>query len=288
MPRSVSGAFTELLGRLELTSEQSQTAATRAKALKDFFETNFTMASRAFMIGSYRRGTLIRPERDIDLLAPLDYPTYKAQYDDDSRAFLYFVRDRLNDRYATTRVSSRQVAIVLDFNVIRADVVPAFSRKGGGYFIPNGRKGWTATNPEYHARLIGDRDSELNGRLKPLIRLMKYWNIQNGGHLSSFHVELMMWRMWRRDGSVPAYSTAVMQSIDAMRSGLKSRLDDPWEGGGRIDQYLSSADRAMVGRMLNQDAKSSAQAEEYRKSDKIEKAFERWNTVFRKGFPAYG
>jgi hypothetical protein len=51
---------------------------------------------------------------------------------------------------------------------------------------------------------------------------------------------------------------------------------------------VPSADRAMVGRMLSQDAKSSAQAEQYRKSDKTEKAFERWNTVFRNGFPAYG
>ena len=44
----------------------------------------------------------------------------------------------------------------------------------------------------------------------------------------------------------------------------------------------------MVRRMLAQDAKPSAQAEEYRKSDKIEKAFEQWNTVFRNGFPACG
>jgi hypothetical protein len=73
---------------------------------------------------------------------------------------------------------------------------------------------------------------------------------------------------------------------DVMRSWLKSRLDDPWEGGGRIDVYLSSGDRAMVGRLLTEDTKSSAQAEEYRKSDKTEKAFERWNAVFPKGPPS--
>jgi hypothetical protein len=288
MPKTVSSGFTELLGRLELTPDQSDTASTRAAALKDFFDGNFTMAARAFTIGSYRRGTLIRPERDIDLLAPLDYTTYKDRYDQDSRSFLYFVRDRLNDRYAQTKVSARGVAVLLDFNVIRADVVPAFPRKGGGYFIPNGKKGWTATNPEYHARLIRDRDRELGERLKPLIRLMKFWSIQNGGHLRSFHVELMVWGMWKRDGAVPAYSTAVMQTIDAMRSWVKARLDDPWEDGGRIDEYLSAADRRTVGRMLDQDAKNSAQAEDYRKADRVEKAFERWNVVFGKGFPAYG
>jgi len=288
MASSVPGGFAELLRRLELTQDQSATASTRAKAFKDFFDVNFTMAEQAFTIGSYRRGTLIRPERDIDLLAPLHYSTYKERYDRDSRAFLYFVRNKLNDSYANTRVSSREVAVLLDFNIIRADLVPAFPRKGGGYFIPNGKKGWTATNPDYHADLIGNRDHDLDKRLKPLIRLMKFWNIQNDRHLRSFHVELMIWRMWQRDASIPAYSTAVMQSIDAMRSWVRSGFDDPWEEGGRIDKYLSSRDRTMVLRMLNQDAKSSAQAEDYRNEGKTEKAFERWNAVFRRGFPAYG
>jgi hypothetical protein len=288
MAKTVSGAFLELLGRLDLTADQAETASTRATALKDFFDRNFTMAERSFTIGSYRRGTLVRPERDIDLLAPLDYTTYKDRFDNDSRAFLYFVRDELNDRYALSKVSSRGVAVLLDFNVIRADVVPAFRRMGGGYFIPDGRKRWTATNPDFHTRIIRDRDRELGERLKPLIRLMKFWNIQNGGHLRSFHVELMVWTIWKRDGSIPTYSVAVMQTIDVMRSWLKTSFDDPWDGGGRIDAYLSSHDRAMVRRMLDQDAKSSAQAEEYRKAEKIEKAFDRWNSVFRRGFPAYG
>ena len=120
MPKTVSAGFVELLKRLQLTGEQADTASARATALKDFFDANLTMEERAFTIGSYRRGTLIRPERDIDLLAPLSYGTYKERYDDDSRAFLYFVRDKLNERYPQTKVSSRGVAVLLDFTVIRA------------------------------------------------------------------------------------------------------------------------------------------------------------------------
>ncbi|MGI8445840.1 MAG: hypothetical protein ACR2MP_01370 [Streptosporangiaceae bacterium] len=78
-----------------------------------------------------------------------------------------------------------------------------------------------------------------------------------------------------------------MQTIGAMPGWLRASFDDPWEGG-RIDDYLSSGTRAKVIRMLNQDAKASALAEDHRKAQKIEKAFERWNSVFCKGFPAYG
>ncbi len=289
MATTVSSGFTALLSRLDLTSDQSTTAAARSKGLKDFINNTFTMAEQAFTIGSYRRGTLIRPERDIDLFAPLDYQTYKGRYDNASRAFLYFIRDKLNDGYSKTKTSSREVAVLLDFSVIRADVVPAFNRKGGGYFIPNGKNGWQATNPPFHTRLINNRDNELENRLKPLIRLMKFWNISNGGHLRSFHVELMVWSMWREASSLPTMmSAAVAQSIDTMRSWLRSTFSDPWEGGGWIDSYLSSDDRAMVLRMLDNDAKASADAEDYRKAGKVEKAFERWSVVFRQEFPAFG
>ena len=288
MAKTVSAGFVELLNRLALTADQAATASTRATAVKDFLDATFTMRERAFTIGSYRRGTLIRPERDIDLLAPLSYATYKDRYDGDSRAFLYFVRDKFNERYAKTKVSARQVAVVLDFTVISTDVVPAFKRNGGGFFIPNGKKGWSATNPQYHTRLINDRDAALNNRLKPLIRLMKFWNIQNGGHLRSFHVELMILRMWQSVSSLPVYANAVMQSIGAMRGWLKSEFPDPWEGGGTIDGYLSSEARAKVIRMLDHDAKASAEAEDYRKAEKVEKAFERWAVIFHHEFPAYG
>jgi hypothetical protein len=288
MAKTVSAGFVELLGRLALTDQQEFTASTRATGIKDFLAANLTMAERALTIGSYRRGTLIRPERDIDILAPLSYSTYKSSYDNDSRGLLYYVRDKLKAGYSTTRVSSREVAILLDFTVIRADVVPAFKRSGGGYFIPNGKSGWQATNPDYHTRVISEADDALDNRLKPLIRLMKFWNHANGHHLRSFHVELMVWRMWKDLTSLPAYSHAVAQSLGAMSGWLRGAFPDPWDGGGPVDGYLSLDTRAMVRRMLDQDAKAASEAEDYRKAEKTEKAFERWGVVFRHEFPAYG
>ncbi len=288
MPTTVTGSFNELLRRLELTSDQASTAETRAKGLKDFFDANFKMAERAFTTGSYRRGTLIRPERDVDLLAPFSVPDYWGTYKDDSRAFLYLVRDKLNQGYAKTTVSSKQVAVVLDFTVIRAEIVPGFRRQGGGFLIPDGKKGWMATNPPYHANLIRDRDRELGGKLKPLIRLMKFWNIANSHHLHSFHVELMVWRMWRSASALPAYPNAVMQSLGAMDGWLAPGFEDPWAAGGKIDDYLNSDERAQVRRMLAEDYKAAQVAEELRKAGKEERAIEKWNSVFRREFPAYG
>jgi|GEM_PF-2085126 len=287
MAISVSGAFTDLLTRLRLTEPQSATAATRVTGIKAFLNDHFTMAEAPFTIGSYRRGTIIRPERDLDILAPFSYSHYKARYDNDSRALLYLLRDRLNDGYATTTVSARQVAVRLDFSVIRADVVPAFRRDGGGYFIPNGKNRWSATNPAYHTRLITDRNQALENMLTPLIRIIKFWNLQNGAHLTSFHTELMVWRMWREAKTLPTtYAKRVESTLVALPSWVRSEFHDPWEAGGRIDGYLSAEERARVVRMLDQDAKGAKSALELEAAGKLAKAFDAWNSIFRHGFPA--
>jgi tRNA nucleotidyltransferase (CCA-adding enzyme) len=96
------------------------------------------MAESAITVGSYARGSIIRIESDIDILAPLDYPTYKETYDNDSQAFLYMVRDSLNKKFGSTSVSSKKVAVKLDFSSITVDVVPCFRRDGGGFFMPDG------------------------------------------------------------------------------------------------------------------------------------------------------
>ena len=72
-----------------------------------------------------------------------------------------------------------------------------------------------------------------------------------------------------------------LRRIGAMSGWLRGAFPDPWDGGGPVDGYLSLDTRAMVRRMLDQDAKAASEAEDYRKAEKTEKAFERWGVVFR-------
>ena len=290
MARSVEAAFNELLDRQRLTSTQVGVADTRINALQDFFDKNFTMAERAFKTGSYARGTICSGQKDVDLMAPLYYPTYKDRYDNDSRAFLYYVRDQLNERYWATKVSARQVAVTLDFTSITADVVPCFQRsgQGGGFFMPDGTGGWMETNPKYHTQLIARGDTAYNGRLKPLIRLIKAWNLANGNHLRSFHVELLVYKMWDGNNIGTIQSQNVSSTLSVMAGWVNSSCEDPWNPSVRIDNYLSSQDRGRVIRMLQEDAVAAKKAEEYREAGKIEQAFERWNSIYRHTFPAFG
>lgn len=290
MATTVTGAFDILHGRQRLTDAQQNTATGRVSGITTFFRNNVEMNEPVFEIGSYDRKTICDRERDIDLMAvlsPYGPSRYWDKYQYDSRAFLYWVRGRLNDRYYVTKVSSRQVCVKLDFSQIVTDVTPCFPRTGGGYLMPDGSGGWMATNPPYHSRLMSDANRDHNWKLKPLLRLIKWWNIANGHHLRSFHVELMVERI-QRGSSIGSHPAEVAYTLKQFPGVVQQALYDPWSAGSRVDGYLTYETRQMVIRILESDAKAAAQAEEYRNAGKTQHAFERWGVVYRHTFPAYG
>ena len=167
--------------------------------------------------------------------------------------------------------------------------VPCFQRSGtgGGYFIPDGYGGWKDTNPKYHMHIIAEGDKAQNGRLKPLIRLIKAWNLANGNHLRSFHVELLVYKMWTKSiGN--NWPQVISSTLSVMAGWVRSNCEDPWDPTSNVDYYLSTSERDRVVRMLQEDTAAAAKAEEFRKVGKIQHAFERWGSIYRHTFPAYG
>lgn len=54
-----------------------------------------------------------------------------------------------------------------DDEIMSIDVVPAFDRAAGGYFIPNADAGtWLATNPKRHHELSIAKNAECDGKFR--------------------------------------------------------------------------------------------------------------------------
>ena len=62
--------------------------------------------------------------------------------------------------------------------------------------MPNGSVNWMSTNSPFHTTLMKDVNDQHEAKLRPLVKLMKFWNIANDHHLSSLYIELMTERMW--------------------------------------------------------------------------------------------
>ncbi len=291
MATTVPAAFTELQARLALTPNQRTVAAGRLTNLQAFFAANYTVATAPWAIGSYGRGTIVRPERDIDIMVALGVAEYWARYEGDSRVFLRWLRDGLNRRYPNTKVGVRGITVHLALGEdLEVDLVGGFHRKGGGFLIPNGSGGWQATNPPFHDRLMTDANVRTRSALKPLVRTMKAWNIMgNGGRLHSFHLEMIVERVWHKATALPALPVAVAATLKTGAGWLRAPHPDPWKPSGqKLDSYLSTTTRAAVARTMDEDAVRAQAALDYVAAGQTAKAFDRWDVVFGRQFPAYG
>jgi hypothetical protein len=173
---------------------------------------------------------------------------------------------------------------------LEVDLVPGFYRTGDGFLIPNGAGGWQATNPPFHDQLMTDANVRLGGQLKPLVRVMKAWNITgNGGYLRSFHLEMMVQQMWRSATALPTLPEAVSKTLMAGGGWVRATHPDPWTGSGQnLDAYLSADRRAAAAKNMDDDAARAQAALHQASTGQTAQAFDRWDIVFGRHFPAYG
>ncbi len=289
MATTIPSAFDELLSNLRLTATEQNIAAGRVRNIQEVFPQKYVCAKPPWTIGSYGRETIIRWSRDIDLMVALS-DAYWARSKDDSRSFLYGIRNVLNAAYGETEVSTKQVAVRMKLgDGLQVDLVPTFEAISGGFYIPNGSGGWQLTNPPYHDALVTVANGRTNFGLKPIVRLMKAWNYANGRHLRSFHLEMIVERIWQNATILTPTPAMVAETLRCASDWVRSSFLDPWTSSGQmIDSYLSAAERDLAARMLDSDAADAKRALDFATQGEIAKAFERWNVVFRRQFPAYG
>jgi hypothetical protein len=109
------------------------------------------------------------------------------------QTYLDRLRRFVNTYYARSDIAQSYPTIMLRLNHIKFDLVPAI----GGYFtgayrIPGpstGYSAWIDTNPnDFNARLT-QANRQHKSLIKPLVRLMKYWNAYNGYIFESYALE---------------------------------------------------------------------------------------------------
>lgn len=291
MATTVTSAFDQLLADLRLTDRQRDIAAGRMSHLRTFFAKNYVLAKAPWAIGSYGRETIIRWERDIDVMVALSANDYWTRYQANSSTFLRWLRDSLNMAYPGSEVGTRQIAIRMFLgDDLHVDLVPGFYRTGGGFWVPDGSGGWQATNPPYHDELMTNANVRLGSHLEPLVRVMKAWNTAgNGGRLRSFHLEMIVERVWQSATSLSPMPSTVAETLRCAAGWVRSSFLDPWSGSGAfLDSYLSSSVREAVAKTLDEDAVRAKDGVAYAAEGHTAAAFDRWDVVFGRTFPAYG
>jgi len=294
MATTILSAFQKLKENLEITGLQKSTVSTRQNSVREVVESDLAVLD-SFLTGSYSRNTMIAPlkDADVDIFIVLD-SKYFYHYDKGQNGgqagLLDLVKRTLRKTYTRTPDISRNgQAVTIRFEDFMVDVVPGFSRKGGGYLIPNSiNQSWISTDPKKHVEIFSNANSVHSGSLVPLIKMIKGWNKNSAKDFRSFHLEVMALQIL--DGKIISdFPSGMRYFLDKARSYIQKQNPDPAGYGGDVGNYINTQEKIQEAVNKFQLAYERAlKAEEYTSRGYIKDAVDMWIKIFGDYFPAYG
>ncbi len=135
-----------------------------------------------FKFGSSTRNTILPRKMDdnsdIDYMIVFEDDSYKPQ------TYLNKIKRFAEYYYSQSEIYQDNPVIVLDLNHIKFELVPALQTyHNGEYKIPdksNSYNDWIYTSPNEFNQDLTNKNQENNYKIKPTIRLVKYWNALRG------------------------------------------------------------------------------------------------------------
>ena len=181
-----STASSLVLSSSELQSIRTSTA-TLSTRLSNWFGND---VKHSFQFGSSIRGTIlprsVDSNSDIDFMVVFDTSTETKK----PQTYLDRLRRFIDNKYSTSEVKQSHPTVVLSLNHISFELVPAIDSYG--YQIPSPSSSfmdWMPTDPNASNTEIQDKNTSNHSHIKPLVRLIKYWNANNGFPYQSYSLE---------------------------------------------------------------------------------------------------
>ncbi|MBP6929679.1 MAG: hypothetical protein KBB77_01955 [Candidatus Moranbacteria bacterium] len=243
------------------------------------------LTSGDFLSGSYARGTKIYPLDDIDVMmvidgtglfvfekgqrinaevrgggavgSPVSQYTYGTQGLISSKRILEAFRDAIQESYPNSNIRKNGQAVNVWFESygMGLDIVPCFHilPKDGRrdfYYIPQGGESheWLTTNPKIDAEICDAVDALHDNKLKPVIRLLKYWNkVHNASRLESYHLETVaIYVFHNHPEKILDHAKAVQYFFNNAATYLQGSCPDMTQLGDPVDRYLTPEARRLT------------------------------------------
>jgi hypothetical protein len=187
---SVSTYLTGVAIRSILSGEENRSIQTSIGALQERLTQHFGQDIRQHLLfGSFMRGTIL--PRNMDANSDIDYMTVFNYNDSQPQAYLGRLKNFVSARYFSSEIKQSYPTIQLELNHIRFELVPAIDNYVFGLQIPerSGTGNWMYTDPTGFNDELNAKDQGCSNMIKPLVRLVKYWNACNGYPYESFDLE---------------------------------------------------------------------------------------------------
>lgn len=180
------------LGRnLILTSNEDSSITRSISTLKTRLKNYFDNITQYFVFGSYDRSTIL--PRSVDSNSDIDFMiVFKDGENYKPQTLISRLKKFVDTYYSTSEVYQSSPTMVLNLNHIKFELVPAYLSCFGTLYIPGPASGyidWISTNPNQMKTDLINNNTSNNYKIKPLVRILKYWNVRNGKVYSSYDLE---------------------------------------------------------------------------------------------------
>lgn len=196
----VTQRFSQFHGNLTLTDIQKTDGDTKhrgvRKCLNSHYHGSTSETDNSFLIGSWGKSTHVRPPRDIDIyfVLPVEaYHRFNNYVGNKQSSLLQEVRTVLGRTYPTTKMRGDGQVVVVEFDTMSVEVVPAFKLENGRYWICDTNDGgkYKEADPTAEHSHISSTHTANNNNLRPMVRMLKTWQDWCNVPLKSFHLELL-------------------------------------------------------------------------------------------------
>lgn len=204
---------------LKNSSIETQRINTSIASLRTNLNSYFKAGiDRSFVFGSYERDTIL--PRKYDIKSDVDVMVVFHDSSFTPETYRNQLR-RFADKYYAARYNSVVVktfpTVTIRLNNINYDLVPA--KEESTFFfgkilkIP-GNNGWRTTDPHDVKQSLTSSNTRYKGIVRPIIRLMKAWNCNNGYPYDSYLLELEITNM---NFSGDNIQTGLFYSVDNLQ-----------------------------------------------------------------------
>lgn len=131
----------------------------------------------------------------MDAKSDIDYMVVFSEADATPQTYMNRLRRFVEAKYPRSTIAQSAPTIVLSLQHIKFELVPAIETLFSGLQIPapsSSYTNWMQTAPNDTNEDLSRKNRNNNNLIKPLVRLVKYWNAKNNYPFESFELEKMV------------------------------------------------------------------------------------------------
>lgn len=286
---TVDDAFAKLKSKLEITQTEQSLASRRQNEIRDHLSTRISLQT-SFLTGSYARHTKTKKLKDVDIFIVVsDDGDDAALRDQTPWSVLSSLQGHLAAKYTSPPPTIGRRSCTIEFSstdeVPSFDVVLAFERTAGGYWIPDRTCGeWIASDPSIHKAKATTKNAECGGKWIPMVKMAKGFNREWDKPVRpSFLLEVMALDLARTPFG--RYQDEIVLFLANAAERIQDVWPDPAGLGPDVNSSMSDTDKRVAAGRLREALTIAEHAVHLEDEGKQTAAVAEWRNLFGDRMP---